>query len=421
MNAHDALPSMRRTTIALAACFTLALLLALAGTLAEMGGLVVGLSLSAAAAFGVLGGAGVLTQMRQRRLDLGLADLFLVANASRSEAAIRDGTVPCWSAVRRAIARQVFGHSLMVGDTVEVKSLAAIRATLDSNSCLDGLPFMDEMSASCGRRMRVYRVVDKIYDYKRSRLMRRLDDGVLLVGLRCDGSAHAGCEAACYLIWKLDWLRPVQDRGSVHGPIDAQPVVLPTLPREQMSCQYTQLAAASRPMRARSLRGLLGPLAVGNVTLSAFAIATLTWCFNYLQGLRGGVAFPSMPAPSDDKTIRGEALQEGDWVRVKLPANLARAMDRQSKNRGLWFDQDMLKHCGQTYRVRGRIDKIIDATSGSMITMKTPCIALEGVHYSGEFQGFNEQHDFLYWREAWLDRIGDARTSIEPRDSSALM
>ena len=88
-------------------------------------------------------------------------------------------------------------------------------------------------------------------------------------------------------------------------------------------------------------------------------------------------------------------------------------MDYNSKNRGLWFDRDMLKHAGQAYRVRGRIEKIIDVKSGEMIAMKTPCIALEGVHYSGEFQGFGEQHDYLYWREAWLERI-------EPRPDERL-
>ena len=40
-----------------------------------------------------------------------------------------------------------------------------------------------------------------------------------------------------------------------------------------------------------------------------------------------------------------------------------------------------------------------------MIPMKTACIVLEDVHYSGEFQGFGEQHDYLYWREAWLEPV----------------
>jgi hypothetical protein len=90
-------------------------------------------------------------------------------------------------------------------------------------------------------------------------------------------------------------------------------------------------------------------------------------------------------------------------VRVQSSQQIARTLDKNSKNRGLWFDRDMLKHCGSLRRVRGRVHKIIDIQSGKMIPMKTACIVLEDVHYSGEFQGFGEQHDYLYWREAWLE------------------
>ena len=50
------------------------------------------------------------------------------------------------------------------------------------------------------------------------------------------------------------------------------------------------------------------------------------------------------------------------------------------------------------------MQQIIDVSKHALIPMKTPCIMLESVHYTGEFQGFGEQHDFLYWREAWLQR-----------------
>ena len=301
------------------------------------------------------------------------------------------------------MARRLFGHRLMVGDTVRVESLDAIRATLDENGCLNGLPFMDEMAPLCGKTLRVFRVVDKIYDYGRSRLMRRLDDCVLLVEQRCDGAAHAGCEAACYLIWKSAWLKVVEPTA-----IDSPPTSRPPTSQqsgERIDCQYTLLTQASRPMRQSGLYALLGPLVAGNVTFAAFMVAMQTRCFNALQSWRSGASYPAMPTPSDDKSIKGQTLQAGDWVRVKTPAELARAMNSNSKNRGLWFDRDMLKHSGQLRRVRGRIEKIIDIHSSTMISMKTNCIVLDGVDYSGEFQGFGEQHDFLYWREAWLTRV----------------
>jgi hypothetical protein len=45
-----------------------------------------------------------------------------------------------------------------------------------------------------------------------------------------------------------------------------------------------------------------------------------------------------------------------------------------------------------------------------MIPMKTVCVVLRDVHFSGEFQGFGEQHDLLYWREAWLARVEQPRS-----------
>jgi hypothetical protein len=39
-----------------------------------------------------------------------------------------------------------------------------------------------------------------------------------------------------------------------------------------------------------------------------------------------------------------------------------------------------------------------------MRTMKTPAYLLREVHFSGERQLFNAQHEPLFWRAAWLQR-----------------
>ena len=53
---------------------------------------------------------------------------------------------------------------LKVGELVEVRSAEEIRATLDENGELDGLPFMPEMLAFCGRRLTVHKVAHKSCD-----------------------------------------------------------------------------------------------------------------------------------------------------------------------------------------------------------------------------------------------------------------
>jgi hypothetical protein len=46
---------------------------------------------------------------------------------------------------------------LRIGQWVEVKSFAEIARTLDAKGELDGMPFMPEMAAFCGQRLRVAR------------------------------------------------------------------------------------------------------------------------------------------------------------------------------------------------------------------------------------------------------------------------
>lgn len=411
------LPGMRRMVLVLtAACVALGLLAAGAKVLlpGALGVIVAVLLMLAAAGVALPAVGGWVALERQGRLQRGERDLFLACNDDRSEQAVEQGRVPRWSGARRWLARAVFGHRHLVGDRVRVKSLDAIRATLDVQGKRDGLPFMDEMAAFCGRDAVVYRVVDKIYDYGRSRRMRPIDDCVLLVWQRCDGAAHGGCQAACYLIWKSDWLEPAPTDAASAGSPRAQPTVMPSAaaPLPKYKCQYTELTGASREGRGLEWGGVFGPWIAGNVGARAFAIAIVTRIFNAIQTWRGGVAYPWQPEAGNDRTLMGQPLQSGDRVRVCSAAEIARSLDKNSKNKGLWFDRDMLKHCGGTYRVRSRVEKIIDVNSGAMIPMKTPCIMLEDVHYSGEFQGFGEQHDFLYWREAWLVPVtGDTRSS----------
>src|SRR5580693_3133539 len=106
-----------------------------------------------------------------------------------------------------------------VGDWVEVRTKAEILSTLDSNAQLDGMPFMPEMFAFCGKRFQVYKRAHKTCDTVFPIRGRRLDQAVHL-DTRCDGSSHGGCLAGCLIFWKLAWLKPLgegtlEDRSSV--------------------------------------------------------------------------------------------------------------------------------------------------------------------------------------------------------------
>lgn len=358
---------------------------------------------------------GLLVVYRSAHLDLGQPDLFLHLNAARSlEALTADGLdVGMW--LRRLLRVGLRGSWLLVGDVVEVRSLEEIQRTLDDSGCLDGLPFMAEMAAFCGRTARVFRCVDKVYDYGRSKTLRRLRHVSLLAGLRCDGSAHGGCQASCYLMWNDRWLRRVdQPVTEARGPVSVLPTVRDVraahegsgngTPPTRYTCQYTQLAAASTPLSPWDIRQDVRPLLSGNVTILAFTVAILTRLFNSVQAARGGSGFPAMPQGKLTKTplvVRG--LVPGSQVRVLDRERLAATLDVSGRTRGLWFDLDMIKHCGGRYTVAKRVERIIDDATGQMLEMKNACIVLNGADASGEFLHFCPQHEHIFWREGWLD------------------
>ena len=358
--------------------------------------------------------SGWLVLTRHRRTEVGATDLYLESNAGRREDALARPDGFRAGMLRRLVARALLGHNFLVGDEIEIRSLDEIRGTLDQRGCLGGVPFQPEMSRLCGRRGQVFRSIDKIYDYGRTRRMRRLRGCVLVSGLRCDGSDHDSCQARCYMIWRTEWLRRPGDRQAIAGvaaPAGIAPVRISEAvegggTRERYQCQFTELHAATTPMGAWQFGKELRPLVAGNVTLRTWLVGLGTRWFNLLQGLRGGSAFPPLPRPAAGAAaIEAQPLSPGDTVIVRPLAEIASTLNPKNKHRGLWFDRDQTKHCGTTRRVLARVDRIIDDAHGQMLPMKTPCILLEGVDYSGETLNFNAQHDLFFWREVWLRKI----------------
>jgi len=374
---------------------------------------------------------GLVVLNRTRRLDSGAPDLFLSLNEPRAEPSVASGSTHP-GVVRRVLGRAVLGHDFLVGDVVEVLSLAEIRATLDERGRLDGLPFMPEMERLCGTRATVFRCVDKIYDYGRSRKMRSVDNCVSLVGSRCDGAAHGGCQARCLTLWNTRWLKHPGRNSRGATPASQPAATRSSFPRTlapegsietgiRYVCQFTELNALSRPIPSVSLMSVLKPLVAGNITARALIVAMATRWFNRLQAWRGGNGYPVMPMrASDPPQIPPPAsLSKGDTVVVKPLQEIAKTLDRNNKNRGLWFDADMIRHCGQRYEVLDRIARIIDNVSGRMLEMKHPCIILQGVDCSGEFQRFGAQNEYVFWREIWLERVASAPNPADADTASS--
>jgi hypothetical protein len=354
---------------------------------------------------------GCVVVWREARRLRGETDAFLEITGRRRERELERPSGFRAGALRRWLARRVMGHDLLPGDAVRIRPLPEILATLDAQGALDGMPFQPEMMKFCGGEAQVFRCLDKIYDYGRTKRMRSLDGCVLLTNLRCDGSAHDGCGAVCYLIWKTEWLQHA-DAPRVEAARPAtvdvarvsEVVAANTRQGPVLSCQFTALHGCTTEYGKWSLRRDLVPLLCGNYSAKAWLVAMLTRVFNGVQRRRGGIGFPPQPPMGEHLTKESTALAAGERVVVLPLEEIARTLNSQGKNKGLWFDVEMVKHCGREYRVSARVQKIIDDATGEMRTMKTPCIMLDTCDSTGEGLHFNAQHDPIFWRESWLRR-----------------
>lgn len=360
--------------------------------------------------------------------------------------------------------------NLKAGEWVQVRAREEILATLDKSGKLEGLQFMPEMFAFCGRRLRVYKRAHKTCDTVHSYLGRRMKSTVHLDEIRCDGGSHGGCQANCLIFWKEAWLVRVSANGKSGdaperpglpasavglggGSCSEADVMVATqvagtgdAAGPVYACQATLLPSASEPLHWREWRQYLEDYTSGNVGLwrmfrGVFYMAyngvagagiglggPLRWLYDVTAPLRGGYPYPRRwgTIPAGERTPGGTLnLQAGDWVRVKSYREILATLDSKNRNRGLYFDAEMVPYCGRTFRVLARVTRILEEKTGKMQEFKNPCIMLEGTvcqsRYS-ECRLFCPRSIHAYWREIWLEKIppDEAPVAVRERGGAAL-
>ncbi len=326
------------------------------------------------------------------------------------------------------------------GDWVEVRSLSEILSTLDGKGRLEGLPFMMEMVPYCGKRFRIVKSAHKTCDPTGLTNMRSMP-GAVHLETRCNGSAHGGCEARCLLFWKTAWLKPV---GGPSDQPQTQPVA--TLPDHWQTklqagarsagtdaggtrywCQATEIVRATQNLSPAAPAQYLADVASRNISAGGF--------FRHLAAAYGNAALrrlrdqPRPPVPphplpaaaSDCSEATQPKFRAGDLVRVRGAKDIIATLDIQWKHRGLTFEREMLRHCGRTYRVLGRVGRIIDERTGRMLRLAQDCVVLDGVICTGlenRARLFCPRSPLYYWRDAWLERVAQF-SEVEKRISCA--
>jgi hypothetical protein len=345
---------------------------------------------------------------------------------------------------------------LRVGDWVEVRSKAEILRTLDSRAQLDGMPFMPEMFAFCGKRFQVYKRAHKTCDTVFPVRGRRVHSAIHL-DTRCEGGAHDGCQASCLLFWKEAWLKsieknPTKDRQRANecalssveecteANVWAQSRTLTPDGAASYTCQATQLPYATTDLDWWDFRQYVEDYRSGNIGLwriicggvyflyywltgAGFkAGRPMRWFYDHFYPLWRGAPFPRRKGiiPEGEPTpILILNLQPGELVQIKPYEEILKSLNTRNRNRGMYFDAEEVPYCGKTFRVLKRVDRIVNEKTGRMLEMQTPCVILDSVvcqsRYS-ECRLFCPRSIYSYWREIWLERVEPPASQVQSKE-----
>jgi hypothetical protein len=199
---------------------------------------------------------------------------------------------------------------------------------------------------------------------------------------------------------------------------------------ERFSCQATQLLVASAPLDWWDVSQYVRDLRTGNAGLFKLVRGLAVFLFNKYQGfskrflprplrIREGKWYPFLYGKLRTTPTLTLNLQPGELVQVKSKEEILATLDAGGRNRGLSFDSEMLKYCGQLARVLRRVERIIDERTGKMLSLPRDCIILEGVTCQADYHRFCPRRIYPYWREIWLRRVEDPGRPLTPADVAA--
>jgi len=309
------------------------------------------------------------------------------------------------------------------GDRVELRSAAEILATLDDRGCLDGVPFMPEMLAFFGKTFTVTAQANRACDTIRYSGVRRLEQTVLLDDLRCEGAAHAGCQAQCRLYWKEAWLRPASSAETPDDPRAGEAAERlerlvtagvrgndSTVDEPTFRCQATELLRASEPVSWYDLHSFAYELTGGNVPLWRWLRAMIRIALE--QVARGVGLLRNAPFGPDDLAGQrsyvdpdARELRPGELVQIRSKPEIRATLAQNGKNRGLWFDREMVPYCGQTVRVKAKVERFVDEGTGRLVELSSDCYMLDEVvcqSFCSDKRWFCPRAIHPWWRACWL-------------------
>src|SRR5258706_9654215 len=95
----------------------------------------------------------------------------------------------------------------------------------------------------------------------------------------------------------------------------------------------------------------------------------------------------------------------GDWVEVLSKEEILRTLDKNGQLEGLPFMPQMFKYCGKHFRVFKRAHKTCDTVFPIRGRKMSNAVHLE-TRCDGEAYGGCQAGCLIFWKEAWLKRVG---------------
>ncbi|MBV9303824.1 MAG: hypothetical protein JOY62_17870 [Acidobacteriaceae bacterium] len=302
--------------------------------------------------------------------------------------------------------KQNLSESLRPGDWVQVRSFQEISATLDAAGKLNGLPFMPEMVQFCGKTFQVAKRAEKTCFGHRQR---RFANAVHLADLRCDGSAHDGCQLRCLLFWREEWLQRapgpapegigtvcISSNGSHSNLVTRQ--ILPNRDVRYV-CQATEIGKISTEVKPWNVSQYFREIRTGNLRAGEIK-QVFRWFLTWLEWR----FFKATSTKQATPVFERQSVSIGDLVEVRPKKEIFQTLTNRGQNFGLSFSTEMLMLCGNRYHVVNQVRQIIDEETGKMLYMKRSCLTLDSVTCKGGFQCC-PRANYYFWRDEWLKKI----------------
>jgi len=109
-------------------------------------------------------------------------------------------------------------------------------------------------------------------------------------------------------------------------------------------------------------------------------------------------------------------LKLGEWVEVRGKDEILATLDERGRLSALSFMPEMERLCGRRFRVSRRADKTCDRVHKSGNRRMLNTVHLEDLRCDGADHGGCQAACLIYWKEAWLKRVGGPEAPALPAE-----